>query len=190
MSAWRRRSNTSGSVTLRRARVLAAAVVVARGRRVVELLFSARVMRRSSPESALAACPRFPLPRAFSARARARFSWRFSLISWSTTSARLVTRASPLSLGRRPRFGACGSGAPWLLRGRPAGRRDAADALSGAAVVVIVFVVMTPLWLDQIRLSRTSKPRWTSSASPTGFGQGADRIMRWTRSRLGSARRR
>jgi hypothetical protein len=44
-SAWRRRSNTSGSVTLRRVRVLAAAVVVARGRRVVELVFSARVTR-------------------------------------------------------------------------------------------------------------------------------------------------
>jgi len=91
------------------------------------------------------ACPEFTLTRAFSARARARFSWRFSLISRSTISVRLVTSASPLSLGRRPRFGAGRSEAPWVLRGRPARRRGAADAISVAAVVVISSVVMTPL---------------------------------------------
>jgi hypothetical protein len=129
---------------LRRLRMLAAAVVVDRGRRVVGELSSARVRRRWSPESAFAACPRFPLLRAFSARARARFSWRFSLISRSTISPRLVTRASPPSLGRRPRFAACGSGAPWVLRGRPARRPGPEDAISAAVVVIIVLVFLTP----------------------------------------------
>ncbi len=101
------------------------------------------------------ACPEFTLTRAFSARARARFSWRFSLISRSTISARLVTRASPLSLGRRPPFGAGRSEAPWVLRGRPARRRGAADAISVAAVVVISSVVMTPLLARSDSFTRT-----------------------------------
>ena len=45
-SAWRRRFNTSGSVTLRRVRMVAAAAVVDRGRRVVGEVSRARVRRR------------------------------------------------------------------------------------------------------------------------------------------------
>src|SRR5215472_15891911 len=63
-------------------------------------------------------------------------------------------------------MGSAGAGAPWVLRRRAGRRRDSVDAISAAAVVVIVFVVMTPLGLDQIRLSSTSKSRVRSHFVP------------------------
>jgi hypothetical protein len=82
-NASRRRWSTSGSVTGRRGR-RAVALLLPRPPREAGAAVNARETRRWSPDSVLAACPRLGASAARSARARSRFSWRFSAIRCST----------------------------------------------------------------------------------------------------------